>query len=88
MPDWAAPSHAVLLAGPNGIGKGSLAGQMAAGLLGLEPGALASTIFDPKFSFVTPWPATGWLILLALVSLVFGWLLIARALPRLPLRAA
>ena len=34
---------------------------------------------------MTPsWAATGWLILLALSSQVFGWLLIAASLPRLP----
>jgi len=34
---------------------------------------------------LTPsWAATGWLILLALSSQVFGWLLIAASLPRLP----
>lgn len=60
------------------------AGPLLDATLGMVAGALASAIFDPHFSFVTPWPATGWLILLALVSQVFGWLLIARALPRLP----
>jgi drug/metabolite transporter (DMT)-like permease len=34
---------------------------------------------------LTPaWPATGWLVLLALSSQVVGWLLIAITLPRLP----
>jgi drug/metabolite transporter (DMT)-like permease len=34
---------------------------------------------------LTPsWSATGWLILLALSSQVFGWLLISVSLPRLP----
>jgi drug/metabolite transporter (DMT)-like permease len=34
---------------------------------------------------LTPgWPATGWLILLALSSQVLGWLLISMTLPRLP----
>ncbi|HKE51827.1 MAG TPA: DMT family transporter, partial [Actinomycetes bacterium] len=35
--------------------------------------------FDP----VPSWPAHGWLILLALVAQVLGWLLISYALPRL-----
>ena len=36
------------------------------------------------FAFAPSWPAHGWLALLALVSQVIGWLLIAPALPRLP----
>ena len=36
--------------------------------------------FDP----VPHWPAHGWLLALAMVSQVFGWLLITEALPRLP----
>ena len=33
---------------------------------------------------VPSWPSAGWLITLALTSQVFGWLLIATTLPRLP----
>ncbi len=33
---------------------------------------------------VPSWPGAGWLITLALTSQVFGWLLIATSLPRLP----
>jgi drug/metabolite transporter (DMT)-like permease len=33
---------------------------------------------------VPSWPAHGWLLVLALTSQVAGWLLIARALPRVP----
>jgi drug/metabolite transporter (DMT)-like permease len=33
---------------------------------------------------VPKWPGAGWLITLALTSQVFGWLLIASSLPRLP----
>jgi drug/metabolite transporter (DMT)-like permease len=40
--------------------------------------------FDPEFSWVPTWPAHGWLLALALLSQVLGWLLLARALPRLP----
>jgi replication-associated recombination protein RarA len=36
----AAPSHAVLLVGPTGVGKGSVAGQLAEQLLGLSAGTL------------------------------------------------
>jgi drug/metabolite transporter (DMT)-like permease len=34
--------------------------------------------------FVPTWPSAGWLILLALSSQVFGWLLITGSMPRLP----
>jgi len=34
-------------------------------------------------SLIPSWPAHGWLVVLALGSQVFGWLLIAHALPRL-----
>jgi drug/metabolite transporter (DMT)-like permease len=33
---------------------------------------------------VPTWPSAGWLVTLALTSQVFGWLLIATSLPRLP----
>jgi len=39
---------------------------------------------DSGFSLSITWPAHGWLLALALVGQVFGWLLIAGALPRLP----
>lgn len=41
-------------------------------------------LFDSEFSFVPSWPAHGWLVALALVAQVAGWLLISAALPRLP----
>jgi len=34
--------------------------------------------------FVPTWPGAGWLVLLALTSQIFGWLLITISLPRLP----
>jgi drug/metabolite transporter (DMT)-like permease len=40
--------------------------------------------FDSGFSFTPSWPAHGWLLLLGTLIQVFGWLLITRALPRLP----
>ncbi len=39
---------------------------------------------DPGFSVIPEWPSHGWLIALALLVHTGGWLLIARALPRLP----
>lgn len=44
---------------------------------------LISLVVDPVDLTIT-WPGHGWLILLALVAQVAGWLLIAYALPRLP----
>lgn len=41
-------------------------------------------LFDPHFSLVPSWPSHGWLVALALVAQVLGWLLISWALPRLP----
>ena len=38
---------------------------------------------DPGFSFAVTWPAHGWLLVLALVAQVGGWLAISTALPRL-----
>jgi drug/metabolite transporter (DMT)-like permease len=43
---------------------------------------LGAIIGDAKF--VPMWPGAWWLILLALSSQVFGWLLITMSLPRLP----
>lgn len=51
--------------------------------LGLVALFIGLTI-EPDFSLVPEWPLHGWLLLLALVAQVFGWLLIARAMPRLP----
>jgi drug/metabolite transporter (DMT)-like permease len=52
--------------------------------LGTAAGAILCAAFDPHFSLIPTWPAHQWLILLALLSQVVGWLLIATALPRLP----
>jgi drug/metabolite transporter (DMT)-like permease len=46
--------------------------------------ALAISPLDPGFSLTVVWPAHAWLLTLALVSQVGGWLLITAALPRLP----
>ena len=60
------------------------AGPLLDSTVGTLAGAVASAVFDRHFTFTPGWTATGWLVLLALVSQVVGWLLIARALPRLP----
>ena len=50
-------------------------------ILGLLP--LSSVAIEP-LNIQPTWPGHGWLMLLALVSQVVGWLAIAYALPRLP----
>ncbi|MGA7615230.1 MAG: DMT family transporter [Thermoanaerobaculia bacterium] len=52
--------------------------------IGALVGSLILAVFDPHFTLVWSWPAHGWLIALALVAQVFGWILISSALPRLP----
>jgi drug/metabolite transporter (DMT)-like permease len=51
---------------------------------GMAIGALVSAGFDPAFTLAVSREAHLWLLALALVSQVMGWLLIATALPRLP----
>jgi drug/metabolite transporter (DMT)-like permease len=58
-------------------------------LLGATLGALITplilgAILSPGMDLRPSWPAHGWLIALALMAQVFGWLLIGYALPRLP----
>lgn len=43
-----------------------------------------SIFINPGIEFTPTWPNHGWLIAMALVAQVFGWLLIGYALPRLP----
>jgi drug/metabolite transporter (DMT)-like permease len=52
--------------------------------LGVTIGALLTGLFDAGFSVGVPYQALLWLIALALVAQVIGWLLISVALPRLP----
>ncbi len=61
------------------------AGPLAQATLGalLTPLILGMFI-RPGIDFVPTWPAHGWLIAMALVAQVIGWLLIGYALPRLP----
>jgi drug/metabolite transporter (DMT)-like permease len=60
------------------------AGPLLDATLGTLAGAVASAAFDPHFTLTVSRHAHLWLILLALVSQVIGWLFIATALPRLP----
>ena len=60
------------------------AGPLLNATIGAAIGSLLLGAADPDFSFAFTWPDHGWLLALALVSQVGGWLLIAAALPRLP----
>jgi drug/metabolite transporter (DMT)-like permease len=60
------------------------AGPLLESTIGAVAGALVCALFDPRFTLAPAWPAHLWLVLLALVSQVLGWLLIATALPLLP----
>ena len=55
-----------------GVTAGTLLGVWLLGLL------------DGGLDYAFAWPAHGWLIALALVSQVFGWLLITRSMSRMP----
>jgi drug/metabolite transporter (DMT)-like permease len=59
------------------------AGPLLDATIGMAVGALVVSPIDGGFAFAPWWPAHGWLVLMALVSQVVGWLLIAIALPRL-----
>ncbi|NIA24566.1 MAG: EamA family transporter [Gammaproteobacteria bacterium] len=60
------------------------AGPLLDATIGTAVGSLALGAMFGTVSFVPTWPAHGWLALLAIVSQVVGWLLIATALPKLP----
>jgi drug/metabolite transporter (DMT)-like permease len=51
---------------------------------GAAIGTLLLSPLDSGFSLAFTWPAHGWLLLLGTLIQVFGWLLITKALPRLP----
>ena len=63
---------------------GPTSGPLLDATIGTAIGALACAPFDVQFALTPYWPAHLWLVLLALVAQVIGWLLIATALPRLP----
>jgi drug/metabolite transporter (DMT)-like permease len=53
-------------------------------LFGSTAGALVFGLISGDLDFVPSWPSHGWLLVLAIGSQVFGWMLIGYALPRLP----
>jgi drug/metabolite transporter (DMT)-like permease len=60
------------------------AGPLLDATVGMIVGALLSAGFDRQFTLAVSRQAHLWLVALALVSQVMGWLFIAAALPRLP----
>jgi drug/metabolite transporter (DMT)-like permease len=60
------------------------AGPLLDATLGMTVGALLSVWLDPQFTFAVSARAHWWLLALAVVSQVIGWLFIGTALPRLP----
>jgi drug/metabolite transporter (DMT)-like permease len=60
------------------------AGPLLDATLGTAVGAVVSAAFDPRFTLSISRDAHLWLMALALVSQVMGWLFIGTALPRLP----
>jgi drug/metabolite transporter (DMT)-like permease len=57
---------------------GAALGLLILGLLPLSSAAIEPLVIQPT------WPGHGWLMLLAMLCQVAGWLAIAHALPRLP----
>jgi len=59
-------------------------GPLLDATVGVVLGTLLVAPMDQGFALAPAWPAHAWLVILALVSQVAGWLLITTALPRLP----
>ena len=60
------------------------AGPLLDVTIGITAAFVVGGWLDPGFSLTPQWPSHAWLIALALLVHTGGWLLIARALPRLP----
>lgn len=60
------------------------AGPLLDSTIGMAIGAMLVAPLDGAFSLVPHWPAHGWLLALAIVGQVLGWLLIVSALAQLP----
>lgn len=75
--------HVTVAPGPDGR-PGAVAGPLFESTLGATAAALVMGLGLHDFRLGHPWPALGWLILLALTSQVLGWMLITVSMPRLP----
>lgn len=60
------------------------AGPLLDATFGATAGSLLFAVTDTGFTMSWSWPGHGWLIALALVAQVLGWLLISASLPRIP----
>src|SRR6059036_3327943 len=60
------------------------AGPLFTATLSAAIGCAAIGLVVGDLDLTPSWPATGWLVVLALSSQVIGWLLISGSLPRLP----
>jgi drug/metabolite transporter (DMT)-like permease len=60
------------------------AGPLFDATVGATIGSLIFALSDSGFSLSVHWPAHGWLLALAVVAQVAGWLMISTVLPRLP----
>ena len=60
------------------------AGALLDATYGTAAGALLLGVFDSGFDLVPSWPSHGWLVLMAFMVQVVGWLLIGSTLPLLP----
>lgn len=67
-----------------GRSRFSAAGTLFDVTLGTVAGAAVAGVATGTLDFVPSWPAHGWLVTLAVLAQVFGWLMIGYALPRLP----
>lgn len=61
-----------------------VAGQLFDATAGAAAGALLVGLAFGGLQLAIPWRSLGWLLVLALVSGIVGWLLITSSLPRLP----
>ena len=60
------------------------AGPLLDATYGSAVGAVLLGVFDSGFDLAPSWPSHGWLLLMALMVQVVGWLLIGSTLPLLP----
>lgn len=66
------------------LGSASPSGPLLDATYGAAVGALVLGFFDSGFDLVPSWPSHGWLVLMAFMVQVVGWLLIGATLPLLP----
>lgn len=69
-------------------GTRHVAGQLLDATAGATAGALVLGLASGGLVLATSWASLGWLLALALVVQVAGWLLITSSLPRLPAAAS